>query len=65
MCPSLAELRARVGVGSDAELKIFLELDGDGQFKCSQLNLRGLAYQKLWAHLKCGSYGLRVIVGVP
>ena len=51
---ALAQLCERVEAKDNEELKSFLEGDGSDQFKCGQLGLRGVPYQRLRAQLKCG-----------
>ena len=51
---ALARLCERVEAKDNGELKSFLEGDGNDQFKCDQLGLRGVPYQRLRAQLKCG-----------
>ena len=50
---ALAALRERVEAKDNGELKSFLEGDGSDQFKCDQLGLRGVPYQRLRAQLMC------------
>ena len=60
---ALARLCERVEAKDNGELKSFLEGDGNDQFKCDQLGLRGVPYQRLRAQFKCGECVCGVRVG--